>query len=227
MNNIVLFDIDGTLLLSGSAGQQAIEKTLKLEFQIETPARVPIHGQTDRGIAGSFFEQHGLSNNDEVWLQFRDSYLVNLPHALAECEGNLLPGVSEILARLDAREDVALGLLTGNTRQGAFHKLEHYGIAHYFSFGGFGDVHPCRNDVASAAMKSAQEHLGWAPDPQRTWVLGDTPNDIRCGRSIGANVLAVSTGGYPYDELAECEPDLVLEDLSDVDLVCRTLAGDA
>lgn len=225
MTRVVLFDIDGTLLLSGSAGQAAIEKTLKHQFQIQRPARVPIHGQTDRGIAGSFFQEHGIDNSDETWLQFRDSYLENLPVALKECEGTLLPGVIEILERLHASSDVALGLLTGNTRQGAFHKLEHYGIDRYFAFGGFGDDHPLRDDVARAAMKSAAEHLGNTPDSDRTWVIGDTPNDIQCGRAIGANVLAVATGGFTSAALSSYNPNICLEDLSDSDYVVRLLTG--
>jgi phosphoglycolate phosphatase-like HAD superfamily hydrolase len=118
---------------------------------------------------------------------------------------------------------VAIGLLTGNTRAGAFRKLQHYRIDHYFSFGGFGDDYACRNEVAGSALRSAAEHLGIQPDPQQTWVVGDTPNDIKCAQSIGANVIAVATGTFTQEELASHRPNACLADLSDWQRVVQLL----
>ena len=121
----------------------------------------------------------------------------------------------EILAALHQRPDVAIGLLTGNTRSGAYRKLQHYLIDQYFSFGGFGDEHACRNEVAKSAMQAAAKFLESEPDPSQTWVIGDTPNDIICARSIGANVIAVATGTFTMEELASHQPNVCLPDLSD------------
>jgi phosphoglycolate phosphatase-like HAD superfamily hydrolase len=222
---VILFDIDGTLLLSGSAGQHAIKKSLSSNFGISEPALVEIHGQTDRAIAAAFFSEHGIQDSDETWLQFRDVYLSHLPNSLEVCVGRLLPGVQELLDGLNAMDQIALGLLTGNTERGARYKLQHYGIDHFFTFGGFGDHHLSRNDVAHLAVQSATQALGTAPDPKHIWVVGDTPNDIRCGRAIDANVLAVATGSYSMEQLSEHHPNACLADFSDYDQIIRVLCG--
>jgi len=101
----------------------------------------------------------------------------------------------------------ALGLLTGNTRAGARIKLAHYGLDQYFDFGGFGDNHFERDDVAREALSATRERLGDAVDLDRVWVIGDTPNDVRCGRAIQARTIAVATGDHTREELAAANPD--------------------
>jgi phosphoglycolate phosphatase-like HAD superfamily hydrolase len=126
-----------------------------------------------------------------------------------------MPGIAALLECLTARGDVAVGLLTGNVRQGAQLKLGHYALAHYFAFGGFGDHYFERNDVAREALAAVHRHLQGPVDLGRLWVIGDTPLDILCARSIGARVAAVATGWHSWDELAAEQPDLLLTDLSD------------
>jgi phosphoglycolate phosphatase-like HAD superfamily hydrolase len=125
----------------------------------------------------------------------------------------VLPGVAALLAQLAQRQDVAVGLLTGNTQRGAKVKLAHYGLAEYFRFGGFGDAHLDRNQVAADALSAAREFLGHNVEPADVFVIGDTPLDIRCARAIGAHAVAVATGGHALDELARARPDLLLADL--------------
>ena len=132
----------------------------------------------------------------------------------------MFPGVRPLLDLLHARNDVHLGLLTGNVQQAALLKLTHYELAGYFfQFGGYGDDHANRDDIARAALASAAAHLK-NNDPlisQRSinlWVIGDTPHDVQCARAIGANVVAVCTGIFSREQLATSQPDLLLDDLT-------------
>jgi phosphoglycolate phosphatase-like HAD superfamily hydrolase len=120
-----------------------------------------------------------------------------------------------LLERLRGCEKSAVGLLTGNVRAGARVKLGHFDLYHHFAFGGFGDDHLCRNDVAREALAAVQRHLNGDFAADRIWVIGDTPLDIRCARAIGARVAAIGTGFHALDELASEQPDLLLADLSD------------
>ncbi len=213
---VCLFDIDGTLLSSGGAGKAALEAALVSEFNLrEDVQRVPYSGRTDRAIIRDLFQLHQIEESDLHWDRLQTAYLRNLPECLAGHAGQVLPGITNLLEQLHAREDVVLGLLTGNTRQGARAKLEHYGLYHYFRFGGFGDHHFCRNDVAREALAAAHAHLNGSVHPHRIWVIGDTPLDVQCARAIGARVAAIATGWHSRAELAAAGPDLLLDDLSD------------
>jgi phosphoglycolate phosphatase-like HAD superfamily hydrolase len=111
---------------------------------------------------------------------------------------------------------VLLGLLTGNFAEGARLKLTHYGLIDHFRFGGYGDEHSDRDDVAREAYRLAQSYHP-PIKPEHVWVIGDTPADIRCGRAIGAKVLAVGTGMFETSELEPHHPDVLLDDLSQPD----------
>ena len=94
-------------------------------------------------------------------------------------------------------------------------KLGHFQLFEHFAFGGFGDYHFDRDDVAREAFAAVHEHVGTHVTPERVWVIGDTPLDVRCARAIGAKVLAVATGQHTFDELHATAPELTLHDLSD------------
>ncbi|MCA9208596.1 MAG: HAD family hydrolase [Planctomycetales bacterium] len=219
----ILFDIDGTLINTGGAGGTALLKAFSEEFGVETPERVPFAGRTDRGIAANLFRIHEVPNTPENWDRLRLGYLRELVVQLPLHEGQVLPGVEQVLAALAARDDVHLGLLTGNVREGARTKLEHYRLFQHFSFGGFGDLHADRDDVAREALRETRTRLDQHFHPERLWVVGDTPLDIRCARAIGARVIAVGTGGHCRDELKQAGPDLLVEDLSDATEVLRRM----
>ena len=109
-----------------------------------------------------------------------------------------------------------LGLLTGNIQLGAEIKLRHFGLWELFEFGGFADDHEDRNHIAAAALERGRRVLGKNLRPEEIVVVGDTPFDIRCGKFIGAKVLAVATGGAKLDELKRHQPDWAVEDLTRV-----------
>lgn len=220
--HICLFDIDGTLIHTQGAGKAALFAALRTAFDIAEPAdRVEIHGRTDRGITRDLFQHHGIDDSPEHWERFREAYLEHLPEMLSRRRGVILPGIVPLLEQLRDREDIAVGLLTGNTRRGATVKLRHFGLDRYFAFGGFGDDHIDRADVAREALAVVTERFGGDVDLNRIWVIGDTPGDVRCGRAIGAKVIAVATGDTSAEELKATKPDHLAEDFSDVDALCR------
>jgi phosphoglycolate phosphatase-like HAD superfamily hydrolase len=223
--NVCLFDIDGTLIASGGAGKAALEAALAEVFGIgRIIDKLQLSGRTDRAIVGDLFRMHGLADTDEARRRLLEAYLSHLPRCLAEGDGRVLPGVAELLAELRGRGDVLVGLLTGNVRAGAKVKLGHFGLDEHFACGGFGDGWLDRDDVAREALAEVRR-LVRDVRPERVWVIGDTPLDVRCARAVGARALAVCTGWHSRAELAESRPDLLLDDLSDPAPLRAALAG--
>lgn len=213
---IILFDIDGTLVRTGGAGKAAMEAGLLAAFAVaELRDEVPYSGRTDTAITRDLLRVHDIDPTPANQLKLRESYLAHLPNSLTSKGGEICPGVPELLAAVAGKPGVVLGLLTGNVRTGARTKLGHFGLWDHFAFGGFGDEHFERDDVARSALASARVHVGRDVDPTDVWVIGDTPLDVSCARAIGAKAVAVATGWHPVEELAGHNPDLLFSDLSD------------
>ncbi len=226
--HILFFDIDGTMLSTGGAGQKAMELALLEEFRITLPLDdVLMAGRTDCGISDEIFQKYKLEDTLSQRQRFMQSYLERLPHCLGMLSGALLPGVYPLLEHLGQRSDVHLSLLTGNYVEGAWIKLRHFGIDQFFASGGYGDDHPHRDDVARQALRNVSSHLQRDVAGDHTCVIGDTPSDIRCARAINARAVAVATGIYSLDELSPHEPDHLFDDLSDTaDVATKLLLRD-
>src|SRR5262249_3576716 len=121
------------------------------------------------------------------------------------------------------RKHLALGLLTGNVSRGAQLKLNHYGVWHFFEFGAFADDHHDCNQLGAFARASAKEKHGREVSATEINAIGDTPLDIACGKALGARTIAVATGNWSREELARHHPDILIDDLSDVDRLINTL----
>ena len=171
-------------------------------------------GRTDRAIASEALIEHGLDADEERYRRYLDAYVEHLPESLAQSDGRVLPGVPDLLLALDEREDVVLGILTGNMERAARLKLAHFELDRFFVGGGFGDEHHDRDDVAREALRAMTPLC--VPDA-KTWVIGDTRNDVRCARAIDARAVAVCCGFGRRAELVEAGPDHLLDDLSDCD----------
>jgi len=215
---VLLFDIDGTLISTGGAGMASLLAAMREEFGVAEPQEVPVSGRTDRGIARSLFDCHDIEHSEENWRRFRDAYLKHLRSLLPQRPGRVLPGVTQLLGVVSQHERVLVGLLTGNLRAGATLKLAHYGLVDHFAFGGFGDHHADRDAVAAEALSASQTHAASrGAAPREVWVIGDTPLDVKCARAIGARAVAVATGGSSSAELAASQPDVLVEDLTDLE----------
>ena len=223
---VCLFDIDGTLLSTAGAGISAFGQTFDDLFGVpELSSDISFAGQSDRGIISRLFAAHGVEDDASNWHAFQAGYLPRLQTELTKREGLVLPGVLQLIERLEAAGDVHLGLLTGNLREAAKIKLAHYNLWDRFAFGGYGDVHPDRNDIAAQAAQAARDHHGTVTTQEKIVVIGDTPNDIRCARAIGAYAVAVPTGWTSAETLAEAEPDLLTATLEENDAIVDWLAA--
>lgn len=215
MVRLVLFDVDGTLIRTRGAGVEAFARTFAAEFGIRDGTQgVQFAGRTDRGLVREVFERHGVAFTEDNFRRFCERYVVELENLLRSNGGGVIPGVWDFLLALQALvQPPLLGLLTGNIRRGAEIKLRRFGLWELFRVGGFGDEHEDRNAIAALARERACRVLGGALPGEQIVVVGDTPHDVRCGRAIGAKVLAVATGGCPAAELDSHKPDWLVEDL--------------
>jgi phosphoglycolate phosphatase len=220
---LILWDIDSTLVNTGSAGLHALVRATIERFGDGDLDGVEIAGRTDRAIAHQILKKRGVAITDESVDSFLNGYVALLPEELPKRNGRVLPGVRELLENLSRQPDKTLGLLTGNLQHGARLKLEHYDLWRFFPFGAFADDHHDRNALGPCALTRAAAHAGSDFLPEQVDVIGDTGHDIACGKAFGARTVAVATGSWSRERLAQCEPDFLFDDLTNVDEVKRTL----
>ncbi|MFV0336937.1 MAG: HAD family hydrolase [Chthoniobacterales bacterium] len=228
MKKLLLFDIDGTLVDTGGAGQVSLRTALHTAFNTSKGLdKIVLDGATDLGIARELLSQNALPQTDENVSKLLDAYLVVLQKQLPKRQGRLLPGVQPLLQSLQKHspEKCLIALLTGNIARGAKLKLSHYSIWDFFSFGSFADKHQNRNDLGPQAQQLAFEKTGKHFAPADIFVIGDTPRDIECGKAIGAITVAVATGNYSQETLAKHNPDLLFPDFSNTTTVIKALLG--
>jgi len=218
MIRLVLFDIDGTLVHTGGAGMEAFRQTFAEEFKARDGIeKLKFAGRTDVSIVREFFGVHNIAATPENFRRFFEQYVFRLDHVLARNQTATCPGVREFIHALQSlTQPPLLGLLTGNIRLGAEIKLRHFGLWDLFETGAFADDHEDRDQIAVAAHKRASRALKQDLRGEEILVIGDTPFDIRCGRAIGAKVLAVATGGATLAELKHHQPDWAVKDLTRV-----------
>jgi phosphoglycolate phosphatase len=213
---LLLWDIDGTLICSGRAGEYALIRAMKVEFGIDITIKpLDLAGRTDTYFFGRLLKRHGLSDDLDAIHSLIEIYLTHLPEELPKRPGKTLGGILSLLERLSEREDIAQGLLTGNVEQGAQIKLQHFDVWKYFPFGAFADDSHLRNDLGPHAIRRASNFHQFDFTPESTFIIGDTPYDIECGKVIGANTIAVATGSYSIEELQSHQPTAAFSDLCD------------
>jgi phosphoglycolate phosphatase len=211
MTHVLFWDIDGTLLTTKRAGVFALEQAAREVLDVEPDiAALRTSGFTDYQVATATIAQCGREADPATVERFLRSYEAHLPDRLPLRAGHALPGVEAILDALADRADVVSLLLTGNTPRGAAAKLRHYGLDHHFDGGAFCVDAGDRDSIARRALAAAEERLGAPVDPDRAFVIGDTPHDITCARAVGARSVAVA-GTYTVAELREHDPWLALD----------------
>lgn len=221
---LVLFDIDGTILLTDGAGRRAIHRALIEVFGTTGPTDHRFDGKTDPQIVRELMRLAGHRDDhiDGRMDHLLDRYVDYLDEELrASPEGiRVMPGVPALLDSLDARADVALGLLTGNLLAGARAKLAAAGInPDRFLVGAYGSDHETRAELPVVAQRRAREELGLDVRGHDIVVIGDTPADMTCGRAVGARPIGVATGHYSADDLRAHGAFAAFEDLSDTNAV--------
>jgi phosphoglycolate phosphatase-like HAD superfamily hydrolase len=224
----VLFDIDGTLLSSHGAGRRAMEAALVETFGTGGSPEYRYDGKTDRQIVRDLMRGADFPDAviDACMPQVLDLYVAGLERELAlpHTRVEALAGVNALLDALTSRSHCVVGLLTGNLERGAQHKLSAAGIGfHRFAIGAYGSDHEIRAELPAIAQLRAREVLGMEVDGASVVIVGDTPSDIHCGRPIGARAIAVATGHYSVDALAEHAPSAVFSDLSDTAAVLAAI----
>jgi phosphoglycolate phosphatase len=218
---VLLFDIDGTLLLTGGAGRRAFEGAFaRVLGRADAVAHISFAGMTDLAIARAGIRALGLDLSPELERARMDElvagYVALLAEELASTPGyRIMPGVEQVLDGLVGAPRLAIGLGTGNVKAGAQAKLEKGGLWQRFAFGGFGcDAEPRAEVLRAGALRGAAE-LGEHLSSCRVVVIGDTPKDVEAALAIGAECVGVETGGVGAAELHACGARAVFADLSD------------
>ncbi len=224
---LILFDIDGTLVLTGRAGMRAMNRAVADLVRSDNPMDgVQFAGRTDWSILDDILRKHGHTMDQPLLERLRDRYVEFLAEEM-QVRGtgikDVMPGIRPLLDALSEREDVWLALLTGNFIEGAQIKLEYFDLWKYFPCGAFGGDAHSRNDLVPIARQRARECGIPEVKPKNILVVGDTPNDVECAIVAGATPIAVATGGYTVDDLRGAGADIVFEDLSDTNAFVRLL----
>jgi phosphoglycolate phosphatase len=227
---LVLFDIDGTLLLTMGAGRRAITAAMAQVIGASDTvfAGIRFDGKTDPQIVSELLHAAGdpdpgdAARISAVCDRYADLLESELQQPTARVK--VMPGVMELLDRLEQEPRAVLGLLTGNLARGAALKLRAGGIdPDRFVVGAYGSDHADRPALPPIAASRAERVLGRVPRGHEVVIIGDTPADVACGASLGARALAVATGGYTFEQLTACGPYATFIDLTDTDAVVSAI----
>jgi len=222
MKKILLFDIDGTLLLTGGCGKIALEKAFEEALGIQNAwGDMMPDGKTDPSIIEEIAQKtlnRKLTTLEHVTLSklYLTYFRTEIQNAL---NFKLMPGVPELLSALAGKDEILLGIATGNLEEAGWLKLERGGIRKFFRFGGFGSDSMERSEIIQAAIQRGEKILNQKINLEEVYVIGDTHYDVKAAKKLGLKAIGVTTGSMKEkDFLGEYEPRHLLNDLSDIDL---------
>lgn len=233
-SRLALFDIDGTILTTvRSAWENPFKDAMEKAFAeagdprpIDTGKYRP-GGKTDTQIIYEILGQNGIEESQISRLlpRIKSHYLALLQQVIG---GNpeyvtLKPGIQELLAELHTHPDVLLGLLTGNFEEGARIKLGVHDLNKYFGFGAFGENARQRSELPQRAVDAAKHHKGHHFTAKEIVIIGDTPNDIHCGRHLHVRTIAVATGPFTLEQLEAEKPDFAFLNFTDKEKVLSAI----
>ena len=221
---LVLFDIDGTVLLSDGAGKRAVHRALVEVYGTTGPVDYRFDGKTDPQIVRELLRHDGHADDhiDDQMPRAISRYVEMLAEELGDpgFTPRALPGVARLLDALTARSDAIVGLLTGNVVEGARAKLAAVGIdPDRFEVGAYGSDHEIRAELPSIARQRVESARGQHISGEDIVIIGDTPADVECGRSLGVRAIGVATGHYSATDLMTCGAFAAFDDLSDTQAV--------
>jgi phosphoglycolate phosphatase-like HAD superfamily hydrolase len=229
MRKLVLFDIDGTILLTAGAGRRAILTAIREDVGgTSVLPHVRFDGKTDPQIVTELLEAAGEPGPHEAdriaALCARYVDLLQLELEQQPGKTTLMPGVQSLLDRLEQQDGVLLGLLTGNIALGAALKLRSGGLdPERFRVGAYGSDSAHRPELPPIAVRRAEPYFGRVPSGDEVVIIGDTPADVACGACIDARAVAVATGAYSVSDLRACGPHAAFENLCDTDRVLEAI----
>lgn len=212
----VLFDIDGTLLVTGGAGAVAWQRAFRELHGVDADIEEHTHaGMTDPEIAAIVFrEVIGRDGSEAERAEAIGGYLSHLADAVEESNGyRVMPGIEELLPRLRER-GVLLGIVTGNIESAAHVKLARADLNRFFAFGGYGSDSRDRTELTRRAIERGGEASGHPLDKAATIAVGDTPRDVIAGHGAGIKVVGVATGSYGVEELTAADADWAIADVT-------------
>ena len=217
---LVLFDIDGTLLSrAGPHHKEALVHAIREVTGHETTfAGIDTSGRLDRDLIRLLLGALGAPSRDiEGWLPLiiekaQSQYVLICP----ELQDRVCPGVRGFLDLLRA-EGIPAGLVTGNLTAIGWKKVDAAGLRSFFSFGAFADMAHTRADLARIAIRLAKQQ-GFAAQDTPISLVGDHPNDVEAAKLNGIRSIAVATGLSTREELAACNPDVLVSDLGSLPL---------
>ncbi|MFT4603978.1 MAG: phosphoglycolate phosphatase [Rhodothermales bacterium] len=212
--SVLLFDIDGTLLLAPSLGRRHFEAALTSLCGRHVSAEgVSFAGRTDKSLAREMLARAGYADGiEQAMSEVLDAYATLIEDGIDPADVRILPGVRVLLEALSSHENLHLGVLTGNLERTGQAKLAAARLDVFFGFGAYGSDHEDRNQLPVFARDRAQVAIGRDVPFETLIVLGDTEHDIACGRAVGARTVAVCTGLVDRDSLLNAQPDLLLDD---------------
>ena len=226
---LVLFDIDGTILVTAGAGRRAITAALA-EAIGHSPAfhGIRFDGKTDPQIVAELLcaAGHEPPYADEHVQALCRRYVALLERELVapDATTTVMPGIHAVLEQLERHDSAVVGLLTGNLAEGAALKLRAAGIApERFAVGAYGSDSARRADLPAIAAARAKSYFGRVPTGHEVVIIGDTPADVTCGAAIGARAVAVATGDYSVEDLMAYGPHAAFADLTDTDRVLAAI----
>lgn len=227
MQRLVLFDIDGTLMLLDNVANNAFKAMTRELFGVEASIfDVRCSGKTDSLILEEVMLARGFNHHEiqaKKNLAF-DRYCFYFERYLENGDGyRIYPGVIPLLENLSSNLSIYLGLLTGNVEFTAWKKLQKANLQKYFSFGAFGNESRVRSELVGIALSRAQEKFGILFRGKEIIIIGDSVHDVNCGKGYGARSIAVATGFHTKEELLRAEPDVLFDDLSDTDSVLKVI----
>ncbi len=227
MPHLILFDIDGTLVLTGGAGSRAMTRAFRDVLGVDDGFRgIAMPGRTDPLIVADAVARAGISIDPSSLSAFRGRYAECLRQEVREPgpRKGVLPGVNPLLDALSRHDGAFLALLTGNYSDAARIKLEYFDLWRYFACGAYGEEADDRNALVAVATERARRCGASSSALDHVIVVGDTPLDVACAHASGAMAIAVATGGHTVDELTASGADVVFEDLADTRRFLELLA---
>ncbi len=221
---VILFDIDGTLITVNRSFNRPLLRSIVDDLGINYAGveTDPFSGRTDHDIFSSFLVNHNLDEN--LYSRLKSEYLGRLSSRIEKNHITRHLYIDDAIQYFSASGYI-LGLLTGNFPSAAKRKLDVAEVDLNYSIGAFGEFHRERNMLPQLAVDQLRELINQEPDPQRFVIIGDTPRDIECAKHAGMKCVSVTTGKFSREELAEYNPDLIIDSMKDPEIWFGKITG--